>query len=126
MLADIRLTLLISLTILVLVLLYKWFKRRVMMHDLPTPVHAELVSVEVMYHPSVLRVEVVMPRKEELFPAMLSSVHAPLRHWDTVVVDQGRHVLELPLDAHGAGTYYFELATTGQRTERRFTLRTSG
>ncbi len=125
MLANIRLTLLISLTILVLVLLFRWFKRRVLLHDLPTPLHAELVSVEVMYHPSVLRVEVKMPRKEELFPAMLSNVHAPLHSWSAVVVDEGRHVLELPLEAHEEGNYYFELATSSQRTERRFSLRTS-
>jgi len=125
MLADIRLTLLISLTILVLVLLFKWFKRRVMLRDLPVASHAELVSVEVMYHPTALRVEVVMPRKEELFPAMLSSVHAPLQKWAAVVVDPGRHVLELPLDACEEGTYYFELASSSQRTERRFNLRTT-
>lgn len=125
MLADIRLTLLISLTILVLVLLYKWFKRRVMIHDLPTPIHAQLVSVEVMYHPSVLRVEVQMPRKEELFPALLNSFHAPVQRWDAMMVDEGRHVLELPLAAYGEGSYYFELATSGQRTERRFSLRTA-
>ena len=126
MLADIRLTLLISLTILVRVMLYNWFKRRVMARDLPTPIHAELVSVEMMYHPPVLRVEVVMPKREELFPAMLSSVHAPLHSWAAVSVEQGRHVLELPVaEAHAEGIYYFELATSNQRTERQFIVRTS-
>ena len=87
MLSDIRLTLLISLTVLVIVLLFKWFKRRVMMHDLPTPIHAELVSVEVMYHPLMLRVEVSMPKKEELFPAMLTDAHQPLHNCPVLAVD---------------------------------------
>ena len=124
MLSDIRLTLLISLTVLVIVLLFKWFKRRVMMHDLPTPIHAELVSVEVMYHPLMLRVEVSMPKKEELFPAMLTDAHQPLHNWPVLAVEQGSHTLELPLGPTVSGTYYLELATASQRTERRFIVRT--
>ena len=123
MLSDIRLTLLISLTVLVIVLLFKWFKRRVMMHDLPTPIHAELVSVEVMYHPLMLRVEVSMPKKEELFPAMLTDAHQPLHNWPVLAVEQGSHTLELPLGPTVSGTYYLELATASQRTERRFIVR---
>jgi hypothetical protein len=125
MLADIRLALLISLTVLVLVLAYKWFKRRTVVRDMPVPIHAQLVSVEVMYHPMVLRVEVEMPCREELFPAMLSEVHAMLHQWPAMAVGQGRHILELPLSADPGRTYYLELATANQRTERRFTIRSN-
>ena len=93
-------------------------------HDLPTPIHAELVSVEVMYHPLMLRVEVSMPKKEELFPAMLTDAHQPLHNWPVLAVEQGSHTLELPLGPTVSGTYYLELATASQRTERRFIVRT--
>ena len=123
MLDNLRLALLISLSILLVVVLYKRFKRAVMMRERPAPMHAELLHVEVMYHPARLRVHLSVPSDQEIHPAMLSEAHAPLRRWPAQQVAAGQHVLELELDGHGDGAYYFELATATQRTERRFKLR---
>lgn len=120
---NLRLALLISLSILLIVVLYKRFKQYVMQRDLPAPLHAELVRVEVMYHPTRLRVEVTVPNDQEVRPAMLSETHEHLHGWPACVLPKGPGVLELPVNGRPDGTYFFELATQSQRTERRFTLR---
>ena len=120
---NIRHTLLITLGILLVAVLYKRFKRYVMIRDLPAPLHAELVHVEVMYHPTRLRVEMTVPRDEDVTPAVLSEQHEHLHDWPARRVHQGHSVLELPLEGRMDGTYFFELATATQRTERKFTLR---
>ena len=123
MVEDFRFALLVTLTVLVLFLLFRRFKRYYRIHHMPVPQHVELKHVEVMYHPSILRVQVNMPRPEEVFPAMLTQSHAPLRSWPAVRMEQGDHVLELPLEANTEGIFFFEIATATQRTERRFTVR---
>lgn len=122
MLDDLRTALLISLSILLVAVLYKRFRRAVMLRDLPAPMHAELVRVEVMYHPSRLRVHLSVPMEQEIHPAMLSEAHTPLHRWPSRRVARGEHVLELDLAGHGDGLYFFELSTATQRTERRFKL----
>lgn len=122
-LEDIRTFLLISLSILVVVAAYKRFKQYVQLHHAPVPQHVELAALEVMYHPSLLRVELAMPASGEVFPAMLSGHHAPLHAWPAMQLSKGTHVLELPLDGELEGHYFFEIATGTQRTERRFTVR---
>ena len=63
---NVRLTLLLSLTILVVALLWRRFKRNVMARDLPAPLHAELLGLQVAYHPARLHVEVLVPLDQEL------------------------------------------------------------
>ena len=123
MLEDFRLALLITLALLVGIILFRRFKRYIRIHHMPIPQHVELLHVEVMYHPSILRVQVNMPRPEEVFPAMLTQGHAPLRSWPAVRMEKGGHVLELPLEMDTEGIFFFEIATSTQRTERRFTVR---
>ena len=123
MIEDFRLALLITLAILVGYILTRRFKNYIRIHHMPIPQHVELLHVEVMYHPSMLRVQVNMPRPEEVFPAMLTQGHAPLRSWPAVRMEKGDHVLELPLETETEGIYFFEIATSTQRTERRFTVR---
>lgn len=123
MIEDFRLALLITLALLVGIILIRRFKNYIRIHHMPIPQHVELLHVEVMYHPSILRVQVNMPRPEEVFPAMLTQGHAPLRSWPAVRMEKGDHVLELPLEAEAEGIYFFEIATATQRTERRFTVR---
>lgn len=123
MLADFRTALLITLVILLVVIAVRRFKQYVKLHHSPVPQQVELVAVEVTYHPLMLRVQMTMPRPEEVFPAMLSHVHGPVHKWPAVQVAQGDHVLELPLADQAEGTYFFEIATSTQRTERRFTVR---
>ncbi|MCB0772718.1 MAG: hypothetical protein KJZ58_02415 [Flavobacteriales bacterium] len=123
MVETVRTTLLITLSILVLILLYRRFRQYLRLHHLPVPQHVELRAVEVMYHPLQLRVHLHLPRPEEVAPAMLSTAHAHLHAWPTVRLERGEHVLELPLDEGLDGAYYVEVGTSTQRTERRFIIR---
>jgi len=120
---KLRLTLLITLSILFLVLLYRRLKERVVARELPAPQHAQLIALEVMYHPARLRVELTVPSDQEIFPAMLSPVHDPLHTWPTEQFAKGRHVMVLPLNGRGDGEYFFELGTSSQRTVRKFNVR---
>jgi hypothetical protein len=118
----IRLTLLISLSILFLVMLWKRFKQRTMAQELPAPSHAELISLQVLYHPERLRVHVKVPSVQDLTPAVLDRQHVQVFTWPSVQAGKGAHVFELPLDALADGEHFFELGTATQRTVRRFRL----
>lgn len=117
---DLRITLLLSLAALIIIILWRRFKQRTVARELPVASHAELVGLEVLYHPERLRVEVVVPHAERVHPGMLDTGHSPLHRWPDVELSSGAHVLELPLNGHGAGEFYFELATASQRTVRKF------
>lgn len=123
MIENIRATLIISLSILVVVLAVRRFRQYVKLHHTPVPQQMELLAIEVAYHPLILRVQVSVPREEELFLSMLSEVHVPHSSWPSVRLAKGDHVLELPINDDVDGTYFFELASPTQRTERRFIVR---
>lgn len=123
MIENIRTTLIITLSILVVVLAVRRFRQYVKRYHTPVPQQMELLAIEVAYHPMVLRVQVSMPREEELWMAMLSDRHAPHSSWPSVRLAKGDHVLELPLHEDADGIYFFELASPTQRTERRFIVR---
>lgn len=123
MIENIRTTLIITLSILVVVLAARRFRQYVKRHHTPVPQQMELLAIEVAYHPMILRVQVSVPMEEELVLAMLSDTHAPHAAWPTVRLTKGEHVLELPLHEDADGTYFFELASRTQRTERRFIVR---
>ena len=123
MIENIRTTLIISLSILVVVLAVRRYLQYVKLHHTPVPQQMELVSIEVGYHPLLLRVQVSVPRDEELFLAMLTDAHAQHSSWPSVRLAKGDHVLELPLKAEADGIYFFQLASPTQRTERRFIVR---
>jgi hypothetical protein len=119
---TLRLTLLISLSILFVAMLWKRFKQRTMAKDLPAPSHAELLSLHVLYHPERLRVKVKVPSDQELVPAVLDGEHVQVFVWPSVRTVKGSHVLELPLNSLADGDHYFEMGTDTQRTVRRFSL----
>ena len=123
MIENIRTTLIIPLSILVVVLAVRRYRQYVKRHHTPVPQQMELLAIEVTYHPLVLRVQVSVPREEEFLLALLSDVHAPHSSWPSVRLAKGDHVLELPLSEDADGTYFFELASRTQRTERRFIVR---
>lgn len=125
MVERLRLTLLISLSLLALVLLWRRFRQRVMARDLPAPAHAELISLQVSYHPPRLRAEVMLPGAQEILPAMLDAAHRCTHRWPPQILEGGLRVLELPLDGQPDGEHFFELATHTQRTVRRFILRSA-
>lgn len=119
---TLRPALLLSLSGLFLLMVWRRFKRKAMQVELPVAAHAELLALQVEYHPERLRAEVSMPGAGELRPALLDGEHRSLHQWPPVAKAPGKHVLELPLNGQPDGTYYFELATATQRTVRRFNL----
>lgn len=123
MLETFRTALLITLCLLVLIILYKRFKRYWYKHQMPVPRHLELQTLEVAYHPAMLRVALSVPAEVELYPALLAANHERLHAWPAQRLGPGEHVLELTLESGLAGTYVFEVATNTQRTERRFMVR---
>lgn len=119
---DLRITLLISLSLLLVAVLYRRFRRQVLARELPAPLHAELTGLQVEYHPARLRVEVSMPARQELHPRLVTREHKPLHAWSTLTLAAGEHAFELALPPMEAGEHYFELATSTQRTVRVFRL----
>lgn len=119
---NVRLTLLLSLTILVVALLWRRFKRNVMARDLPAPLHAELLGLQVAYHPARLHVEVLVPLDQELHAHLVDRDHSPLYAWPSRTFTPGEHTFELPLPALEDGEHFFQLSTATQRTVRLFRL----
>lgn len=123
MIDNIRITLIVTLSILVVVMLVRRFLHYVKRYHTPVPQQMELLAIEVAYHPLTLRVQVSVPLDEELFLAMLSELHAPHSSWPSVRLTKGDHILELPMNDDVDGIYFLELTSPTQRTERRFIVR---
>ena len=123
-----RSALLISLPILLVAVLWKRFKQRVMARDLPSPSHAELVGLEVAYHPSRVRALVKIPAAElgfavqEIRTALLDEHYQTVHRWTDERLLEGEHWIERPLVDHADGLYFFEMSTATQRTVRQFRL----
>lgn len=122
MLETLRTTLLITLAILVAVIIYRRVRYYIRVHHLPVPQEMRVVLMEVMYHPTTLRVVLFIPLPCKVVPEILDSRHEQLISWPTQELEIGEHVLELPMDGHQEGTYYFNLSTATQRTQRRFSI----
>lgn len=120
---HLRVTLLVSLSLLFIAMLWRRFTRKVMAEERPVALHAELLALHVEYHPERLRAEVNLPKAEELRPAMLDLGYRTLHSWAGLSKEAGEHVLELPIGTAPDGEYYFELATSSQRTVRKFRLK---
>lgn len=119
---DLRLILLVSLSLLLVLVLWRRFKWRTIMKELPVRAHAELIGLHVLYHPERLRAELQLPAEEELFATLLDPDHKPLHRWPTMRMPAGKHVVELPLSAAPSGSYFVEFATDTQRTVRKFNV----
>ncbi len=123
-----RSALLISLPILLVAILWKRFKQRTMQRDLPSPSHAELVGLEVAYHPARVRALVKIPasktggRAQDIRTAMLADDHAQVHRWSDERLLEGEHWIERPLENRADGLYFFEMSTATQRTVRQFRL----
>jgi hypothetical protein len=120
---TLRTTLLITLAILVVAVAIRRYKQYIREQHTPVPRHAELLNVEVVYHPLRVHVLVRLPREEEVFPAVLGADHSQLTSWPAMRLGAGSHELEFPLTADADGDLHFELGSSTQRTERRFTVR---
>ncbi|MBK9419912.1 MAG: hypothetical protein IPN44_02540 [Flavobacteriales bacterium] len=120
---TLRTTLLITLAILVLAIALRRYKQYIREKHTPVPRHAELLNVEVVYHPLRVHVLVRLPREEEVFPAVLAADHSKMLSWPAMRLGAGSHELEFPLDPEADGMLHFELGSSTQRTERRFMVR---
>lgn len=121
-LVTIRTALLITLSVLLVLVVLRRFRRGVLAHDLPAPSHAELLALEVAYHPARLLAEIHLPNAQVLTTALSDQHHAALHQWPDEAASAGKRRIERTLPELPEGTYHFELSTATQRTVRRFRL----
>lgn len=121
-LETLRTALLISLSVLLVVVLYQRFRRGVKANDLPVARHAELRALEVAYHPARLIVQVHVPEPQRLMTALSSDAMDEAYRWPEESFAAGAHRFERLLPTLEPGEYNFELRTDTQRTVRRFRL----
>lgn len=121
-LVTLRTALLISLSVVLILVLFQRFRRKVMATELPAPMHAELLALEVAYHPARLLAEVRLPDDQVLKTRLHDADHRPVHAWPDERALGGHLHLERALPDLAPGTYHFELATATQRTVRRIRL----
>ena len=121
-LETLRIVLTISLSVVLVLVLARRFRRKVFAKDLPALRHAELTEVRVAYHPPRLVVRLQVPRREEYRTALLDNSHQPLQEWEAVDLTPGDHAIERSLEGRSDGFYHLELRSPTQRTVRRFRL----
>lgn len=119
---TLRTALLITLSIILVVVLWRRFRQWVRMRDVPALLHAELEGLEVLYHPARLHVQLSVPEKQDFELQVLDRDHAPVHQLERISLGNGRHVLEYALPELADGLFYLEVRTHTQRTERQFRL----
>lgn len=122
-LGVLRIVLLITLSGMVLWLLYRRFRYNTLQKHVPVVRHAELTGLQVGYHPSRLLLSLQLPGAQALAADVLNDKWQKVHGWPIRSVEVGAQELELPLDGLGDGTYYLRLLSEGQSTERQFILR---
>lgn len=121
-LVHVRTALLVTLGILLVVILWRRFRQRVLDREMPAPLHAELVDIELAYHPARLNVVIHMPEEQDMEMTLLDAVHRPIHRWPAERLCAGRHRAQRALPDLPDGPYHLELATSTQRTVRQFRL----
>jgi hypothetical protein len=116
-----RLALTASLALLLLMLLFRRLRHRAIVQQAPVANHAELLLLQVAYHPQRLQVRLRLFGAEEVTLSLLDEQYITVHTWPAERMPAGEHTLERMMDQR-AGTYYFELRTASQRTERRFVV----
>lgn len=119
---TLRTALIITLSLLVVYLIARRIKRNALRSGVPAISHAELLSLEVAYHPSRLHVVLKIPESQSIRTILLDEQHMTRFTWPETRLDKGMHALERTLPPLADGTYYLEVATTTQRTVRQFRL----
>lgn len=122
-LLNVRTALLITLSVLVVAMLWRRFRQYVLAKDMPAPLHAELLELQLAYHPVRLRVALKVPGEQVIHTRLLDQAHTPVHTWDEARLAQGEHDLERVLPPLADGIYFLEMATSTQRTVRQFRLR---
>lgn len=121
-LLTLRTALLITLSILLVVVIWRRFKQRVVANDMPAPMHAELLGLDVAYHPARLLVLLHVPSDQRIGTRVLDRSHVETYSWDMRSLKKGTHTLEQMLPTLPDGTYFLEMTTSTQRTVRQFRL----
>lgn len=111
-----------TLSILLLVVLLRRFRQYVLRRDVPAPLHAELLELEVLYHPARLRVVLHMPQAGTLQLQLLDAQHCSLHAWGPVDLVRGQHDLVRELPDLPDGLFHLDVRTATQRTVRGFRL----
>lgn len=119
---TLRTALLITLSILLVVMAFRRFRRWVLIKDLPAINHAELLALDVQYHPARLRFLIQMPQGELLQMALLDNGHQPFHTYQDEHLANGTHELYRELPELSDGFYFFEIRSATQRTVRGFRL----
>lgn len=121
-LLNVRTALLITLSIFLVLVLAKKFKRNVLVNDMPAPLHAELTALTLAYHPVRLFAVVQVPSDQTIALDLLDAEHGALQSLGTVALQRGEHTQELSLPTLQDGTYFLAMSTATQRTVRQFRL----
>lgn len=124
-LSVLRIVLLVSLSAMVLFLLYRRFRFNTLQKHVPVVRHAELTELLVAYHPNRLLLSLHLPNEQHLAADVLNDRWEQVHAWPRRVVPLGVQQLDLPLEGLTDGTYYLRLLSAGQSTERKFTLRSA-
>ncbi|MEO8066157.1 MAG: hypothetical protein ABI599_00550 [Flavobacteriales bacterium] len=120
-----RVVLLVSLSGMLLFLLYRRFRFNTLQKHVPVVRHAELTELLVGYHPSRLLLTLQLPEEQHLAADVLNDRWERVHEWPGRVVPMGAQQLDLPLYGLADGTYYLRLLSVGQSTERQFILRST-
>lgn len=121
-LLNIRTALIVSLSAMVLLILWRRLRQYILTKDMPAPLYAELLGLELAYHPALLRVEVKVPGEQVIHTRLLDQAHTPFHAWDDERLQRGTHTMERLLPPLADGVYYIEMSTATQRTVRQFRL----
>ncbi len=119
---TLRTALLITLSILLVFILLRNFRRRVMARDLPVNSHAELLDLQVAYHPARLVVLLRIPEDQIVHTGLVDPLDHHVHTWGERPIKAGTHTLEYALPVLTDGAHHFEMRTTTQRTVRQFRL----
>jgi len=119
---NIRTALVVTLSILLVAVLWRRFKRGVLARDMPAPLHAELINLQVQYHPARLHVVVKVPSNQTIRTNLLNGSHDLVHSWANLDMKRGESTFELALPMAADGKYHLEMCTDTQRTVRQFRL----
>lgn len=119
---NIRTALIVTLSVLLVVVLWRRLKRSVLAKDMPAPLHAELINLQVQYHPARLHVVLKVPSNQIIRTNLLDATHNPLHSWADLNMKPGESTVELALPISADGKYHLEMCTETQRTVRQFRL----
>jgi hypothetical protein len=117
-----RTALLITLSILLVFVLLRRFRRSVLARDTPAAQHVQVERLNVAYHPPRLFVVVTVPKEQAITTRVLDGEHRSVHDPQVKDLEAGTHTVVLDLPVLLDGVYFLEVTTDTQRTVRQFRL----